>query len=63
MNELSIEQLITGGQKAFQNAYDLIQDAEIPCKNQRWARCVFLCSIAIEELGKYIMIIGAIESS
>lgn len=60
MKELPIEQLITGRQKAFQNAYDLIQDAEILYEHQRWARCVFLSSIAIEEIGKYIIIIGAI---
>jgi len=45
---------------AFQNAADLIQDAEVLFEHQRWACCVFLSCIAIEELGKYLMIIGAI---
>lgn len=60
MKGISLEQLIDGRKKAFQNACDLIRDAEILYEHQRWARFVFLASIAIEELGKYLMIIGAI---
>ena len=58
--EISLKQLIEGRRKAFQNACDLIRDAEILYEHQRWARSVFISSIAIEELGKYLMIIGAI---
>jgi AbiV family abortive infection protein len=60
MKELSLEQLIEGRKKAFLNAADLIADAETLFNNQRWARCIFLTCIAIEEFGKYLMIIGAI---
>ncbi len=60
MKGISLEQLIGGRRQAFQNACDLIRDAEILYEHQRWARCVFLSSIAIEELGKYLIMIGAI---
>ncbi len=60
MRELSLEQLIHGRLKALQNAIDLINDAECLFKQGRWARSAFLSQIAIEELGKYLMIMGAI---
>jgi AbiV family abortive infection protein len=60
MTEISLEQLLEGRSKAIKNAGDLIKDAEVLYANQRWARSVFISSIAIEELGKYLMIIGAI---
>lgn len=60
MCELSLEQLTHGRLKSLHNAIDLIVDAECLLKEGRWARSVFLSQIAIEELGKYLMIIGAI---
>jgi AbiV family abortive infection protein len=60
MKGLSLEQLIEGRKKAFLNAADLIADADALFNNQRWARCIFLTCVAIEEFGKYLMIIGAI---
>lgn len=60
MREPSLKRLLEGRIKAFQNATDLIRDAEILYSKKRWARCVFLSSIALEEFGKYLMIIGAI---
>jgi AbiV family abortive infection protein len=60
MRELSLEQLTQGRLKALQNAIDLISDAECLFKDGRWARSVFLSQIAIEELGKYLIIMGAI---
>jgi AbiV family abortive infection protein len=60
LRELSLEQLIHGRLKALQNAIDLINDAECLFKEGRWARSAFLSQIAIEELGKYLMIMGAI---
>jgi AbiV family abortive infection protein len=60
LRELSLEQLNQGRLKALQNATDLISDAECLFKDGRWARSVFLSQIAIEELGKYLIIMGAI---
>ena len=60
MHKLSLEQLTHGRLKALQNAVDLINDSECLFRKGRWARSAFLSQIAIEELGKYLMIIGAI---
>ena len=60
MKELSLDQLIEGRQKPLKNASDLIEEAEILLNSHRWARAVFLACIAIEELGKYLIIMGAI---
>jgi AbiV family abortive infection protein len=60
LRKLSLEQLTHGRLKALQNAIDLINDAECLYKEGRWARSAFLSQIAIEELGKYLMIMGAI---
>lgn len=60
MKQLSLDQLIEGHQKPIKNASDLIEDAEILLNNRRWARAVFLACIAVEELGKYLIIMGAI---
>jgi AbiV family abortive infection protein len=60
MKTMSVEQLVEGRTMPLKNAADLICDAEILFGNGRWPRCVFLSSIAIEELGKYLMIMGAI---
>ena len=60
MRELSLEQLTHGRLTALQNAIDLISDAECLFKEGRWARSAFLSQIAIEELGKYLIIMGAI---
>ena len=60
MPELSLEQLTHGSVQALQNAVDLIGDAECLFKEGRWARSAFLAQIAIEELGKYLIIMGAI---
>lgn len=60
MRELSLEQLTHGRLRALQNAVDLIIDAECLFKKGRWARSAFLSQIAIEELGKYLIIMGAI---
>lgn len=52
-------QLRKGAGMAMQNSEGLIRDAEILYANGRWARCRFLCAIAIEELGKYLMLMSA----
>jgi AbiV family abortive infection protein len=60
LRALSLEQLTCGRLQTLQNAIDLIDDAECLFKGRRWARATFLSQIAIEELGKYLMIMGAI---
>jgi len=60
VKKLTLNLLVAGRTKPLQNAADLVQDAELLLDKKRWARAVFLSQIAIEELGKYLMIIGAI---
>jgi len=60
MKHLSAKDLADGRLAALKNARDLVRDAEILLKNKRWARTVFLTMIAVEELGKYLMIVSAL---
>lgn len=60
MRELSKEQLIQGGEAAIENAAALVAEAELLHENCKWARTVFLCQIAGEELGKYVLIGSAL---
>jgi AbiV family abortive infection protein len=45
--------------KSYINAEDLLQDAEVLFANERWARTLYLCSIANEELAKSLISLGA----
>ena len=60
MRKLSLKQLVCARLKILENASDLIRDADCLFEEGRWARSAFLSHIAIEELGKYLMIMGAI---
>ena len=60
MKELTVEQLSEGRLKAIHNARSLIEDAECLLESCRWPSAAFLAHIAIEELGKYLMLVGAI---
>lgn len=60
VKELSLPQLANGRLKALKNAEDLLADAKILYDSGRWARTLFLARIAIEELGKYVMIVSAV---
>lgn len=61
MRTLTLEQIARGRAKAWQNAADLIHDADVLVRHQRWARAVFLAQIAIEELGQYLLLVEAME--
>ncbi len=56
---LTREQLKEGRLKALANARDLVDEAQLLHADARWPRVVFLCHIAAEELGKYIMLMSA----
>ena len=56
MRQLSIKQIKLSRVKALQNANELIEDAEILFKEERWPRVLFLCQISGEEIGKYVML-------
>ncbi|MCC7293486.1 MAG: AbiV family abortive infection protein [Phycisphaerales bacterium] len=58
--DCTIEQLRDGSKKALRNASHLVNEAELLYANKAFARLRFLCSIAIEECGKYLMLISAI---
>ncbi len=59
MNALTREQLEEGRRKALENACKLVDEAGLLHANAHWPRVVFLCHIAAEELGKYIMLMSA----
>ena len=59
MDKLSIEQLEHGRKRTLHNAEELVTDARILLGNERYARCYFLSEIAVEELGKYVMLVAA----
>lgn len=59
MDKLSIEQLEHGRKRTLHNAEELVTDARILLGNERYARCYFLSEIAVEELGKYAMLVAA----
>ena len=61
--ELSLDQLVSGRLQVLQNARDLIRDAEVLLSQGRSSRAFFLSCIAIEESGKYLMIMSAILQS
>src|ERR1017187_7040606 len=54
------EQLRQASIKALQNAEQLVEEAELLHKHERWPRVVFLCQIAGEELGKCFISLTAI---
>ena len=54
-----ISQLVQLCIKSYINAEDLLQDAEVLFANERWARTLYLCSIANEELAKSLISLGA----
>ena len=56
---LSLAQLERARRCALQNAEELVSDAELLVQHSRWARGFFLAQIAVEELGKYVMIVSA----
>jgi AbiV family abortive infection protein len=56
---LGVEQVFQGSKKALANAAELVRDATILYRNKSWARSVFLCQIAGEEMGKYIFSVSA----
>ena len=56
MKPLSVEQIRISRLKSIRNADELINDAEILFKKGRWARTLFLCQIAGEEIGKYLLL-------
>lgn len=64
MNQkLKPEKLFEGRKKALQNAKELLEDAKILFKANRYARSFFLIQISTEELGKYgIMVTSSISA-
>lgn len=63
MKQLSLDDLIQMGILSFENAHDLVGDAQILYTNERWPRVMFLCCIAQEELAKACLSLGAAAKS
>jgi len=60
LTELTVKQLFEGRHKAIQNACSLIEDAECLLESNSLSSAAFLAHIAIEELGKYLILVDAI---
>ena len=56
MRKLTLEQIESARKKAIQNAAELLEDARLLFKNERWPRVLFLSQIAGEEIGKHILL-------
>jgi len=56
---LTLEQSVLVGVKSYQNADDLLKDAEVLFANKRWARTLYLCCIADEEIDKACLSMAA----
>jgi AbiV family abortive infection protein len=56
---LNLAQLDEGRKKALSNSVDLVNDAKVLQRKNRWARALFLSQLAAEELGKYVIIVSA----
>jgi AbiV family abortive infection protein len=56
MRTLTLDQAKSARRKALQNARELVEEAELLLDHKRWARALFLCQIAGEEIGKYILL-------
>lgn len=63
MHKFAPEKLFSGRQKALKNALEIFEDAKILFEAEKWARCFFLIQIAIEELGKYGIIVTSTISA
>jgi AbiV family abortive infection protein len=57
---VTVEQLVLATRKSFENAESLLRDAEILFGHERYSRCLFLCCIAGEELGKAIYCMSSV---
>jgi AbiV family abortive infection protein len=57
---LSAEDLRRAGIKSFQNASELVDEAQLLFEHGHWSRAVFLCCISGEELGKCFISLSAI---
>jgi AbiV family abortive infection protein len=58
INKLSLEQMDEGRKKALFNSDELLSDAKTLLENGRWARAFLLSLLSMEELGKYILLVG-----
>lgn len=59
MKEIEIDAIEEGCRKCIKNAESLIEESKLLLEHNRWARAFFLSSIAMEELGKYILLKSA----
>lgn len=55
MKEIEIDTIEEGCRKCIKNTESLIEESKLLLKHNKWARAFFLSSIAMEELGKYIL--------
>jgi AbiV family abortive infection protein len=57
--QLTRDQLTQARLKALRNAKEIVNDAKLLFIGKRWARVLFLCRTAEEEMGKYWFVVGA----
>src|SRR5262249_43962718 len=56
---LTVTQFVEGLKAIHQNVSDFVTDAELLFTHRRWARVIFCCQIAGEEVGKYFQLARA----
>ena len=61
-SELSVEELRNAGIKAFENASELVEEAQVLHKHGHLSRALFLCCISGEELGKSFISLSAVAN-
>jgi len=52
LENVACNNILNGIRKSYDNAVELISEAEILRDNRKWSRAYTLCQLAIEELGK-----------
>ncbi len=56
LENILTENLLNGMKKSFNNAEELLSEAEILKSNKKWTRAYTLCQFAVEELAKVILL-------
>jgi AbiV family abortive infection protein len=58
--QLTADDLRDAGIKSFENASELVEEAQLLFEHRHWGRAVFLCCISGEELGKCFISLSAV---
>lgn len=57
LENVACNNILNGIKKSYDNAVGLINEAEILSESKKWERVYTLCQLAIEELGKVMVLL------